>query len=54
MRNRIKCYDPTCVDRYDCQLYTLEAEPGDGTVHEIPEDHVPGDEECEMYVPKQE
>ena len=26
MKHRIKCYGNTCPDRYNCQLYTPEAE----------------------------
>lgn len=51
MKRRLKCHAFCCHDRYDCLLYAMESEPKDGTKYAIPQNHVSGDEHCELFIP---
>lgn len=50
-KHQVKCKANGCHDRYNCQLYDTSADPI-GTTHIIPLDHKPGEEQCFMYIPK--
>lgn len=53
-RRRIECRDKGCFDRYQCIYYNNSREELTGPYNKIPENWVPGSENCNSFLSEEE